>query len=51
MDEFTSEQAGRWNAWQQAAAISTRRGDRVARLFGITLLAATLTALAVAMWR
>lgn len=51
MDEFTSEQAARWDAWQHANARCVRRSDRLARLFNVTLLAATLTALAVAMWR
>jgi hypothetical protein len=51
MHEFTAEQANRWDAWQHANAISARRSDRVARLFGFTMLAATLTALAVAMSR
>ena len=31
MHEFTSEQAARWDAWQQANAVSARRSDRVAR--------------------
>ena len=51
MQEFTAEQATRWDAWQQANAISARRSDRIARLFGFTMLAATLTAVAIAMWR
>ena len=51
MPEFTSEQTARWDAWQSANAVSARRSDRVARIFGLTLLAATLTAVAVAMWR
>ena len=50
MHEFTPEQAVRWDAWQNANAVSTRRSDRVARLFGVTMLAATLTAVVVAMW-
>ena len=51
MDEFTPAQAIRWDAWQHANAISARRSDRVARLFSLTLLAATLAAVAVAMLR
>jgi hypothetical protein len=51
MDEFTPEQAARWDAWQHANVLSTRRSDRIARLVGVTLLAATLTAVAVAIWR
>lgn len=51
MHDFTPEQAGRWDAWQQANAVSARHSDRVARLFGLALMAATLTGVAVAMWR
>ena len=51
MDQFTPEQAARWDAWQHASAVSVRRSDRVVRLFGLTLLPATLTAVAAAMWR
>jgi hypothetical protein len=51
MHEFTAEQAIRWDDWQNANAISARRSDRVARLFGLTMMAATLAAVAVAMWR
>jgi hypothetical protein len=49
--DFTPEQAGRWDAWQQGNAVSARHSDRVARLFSATLMAATLTAIAVAIWR
>ena len=51
MGEITLEQTARWDAWQHANALSARRIDRVARLFGVALLAATLTAVAVTMWR
>ena len=51
MPEFTPAHAARWNAWQQANAVSARRGDAVARLFGFTLLAGAVTAVAVALWR
>lgn len=51
MQDFTAEQATRWDAWQHANAISARRSDRVARLFGFTMLAAALTAVAIALWR
>ena len=50
MSQFTPEQTVRWEAWQQANAVSARRSDRVARLFGLVLLAGTLAALAVAIW-
>lgn len=49
MREFTPDETDRWDAWQHANAVSARRADRVARLVGVTLLAATLTAVAVAM--
>jgi type IV secretory pathway component VirB8 len=48
--EFSPDEARRWDAWQQAKAASARRSDRIAHLFGVTMLAATLTAVAVAMW-
>jgi hypothetical protein len=51
MHEFTPEQAARWDAWQHAYRISARRSDLIARVFGVTLLASTFTAVAVAMWR
>jgi hypothetical protein len=51
MAEFTPEQAARWDAWQHANFLSARRSDRIARLVGVTLLATTLTAVAVAIWR
>ena len=51
MHEFTPEQAIRWDVWQHANAVSARRSDRVVRLFGLTLLAGTLAAVAVAMLR
>ena len=51
MDEFTREQAARWDAWQRANVLSARRSDRLARLVGVALLAATLTAVAVVIWR
>ena len=51
MHEFTPEQACRWDAWQNANAVSARRSDRVARLFAFTMLTATLMVVAVAVWR
>lgn len=51
MHQFTPEQAVRWDAWQSANAVSARRSDGIARLFGFTMLAAILTGLAVALWR
>lgn len=51
MHQFTPEQAVRWDAWQSANALSARRSDGIARLFGFTMLAAILTGLAVALWR
>jgi hypothetical protein len=51
MHEFTPDESRRWDAWQQSHAISIRRNDRVARLFGLTMLTATLIALFVAVWR
>jgi hypothetical protein len=49
--EFSPDEARRWDVWQHANVVSVRRSDRIARLLGITMLAATLTAVAVAMWR
>lgn len=49
MDEFTSEQTARWNAWQQANAVSARHSDRVARWFAATMLAAAVAAVVIAL--
>jgi hypothetical protein len=51
MNEFTLEQSRRWDAWQQSHAVSMRRNDRIARLFGLTMLTATLIAVFVAVLR
>ena len=51
MLDFTPEQLQRWDAWQQKNAISMRRNDHLARVFGLLMLAATVTAFVVAMWR
>jgi hypothetical protein len=49
--EFSPDEARRWEVWQHANAVDARRSDRIARFFGVTMLVATLTAVAVAMWR
>jgi hypothetical protein len=51
MDEFSRAQALRWKAWQHAYAISARRSDHIARLFGLVVVAAMLTAIVVAILR
>ena len=51
MHEFTPEQTARWNAWQQANAVSARRSDRAARWVGATMLAAALAAVVIALLR
>jgi hypothetical protein len=50
MAEFTPDEARRWAAWERANAESARRTDRIVRVVGITMVAATLIALAVALW-
>lgn len=49
MREFTLEQATRWDAWQHANAVSAERSDRLARLFAVSMLVASLAAVGVAM--
>ncbi len=51
MDEFTADQARRWDAWQHAHAVAARYSDRIARLSFGAALAAALAAVAAAMWR
>ena len=51
MHESIPDQARRWDARNDADAVSARRSDRLVRLVGIGLLAATFTALAVVMSR
>ena len=51
MQEFTPDESQRWDAWQESNAVSVRRSDRIARLVGMTMLAAALIAFAVALWR
>ena len=52
MNQFTSEQARRWDAWQAASAVTARHSDRVAHLFfGVTFVAAVLNVLAATIWR
>jgi hypothetical protein len=51
MHEFTPDEARRWNAWQQANAVSARRGGRLAGLFGLAMLTAMFAAVALALWR
>jgi hypothetical protein len=49
--DFTPEQAGRWDAWQRANALSARRGDRISRAIGATISLVLLIAVGVAIWR
>jgi len=50
MNELTSEQTRRWNAWQQTYDASARRSARVAGVvFSVLLLAAALAVLAAAL--
>ena len=42
LDGWSAEQAARWDAWQQANVRSARRGDRLARAAGATILAAAV---------
>jgi type IV secretory pathway component VirB8 len=51
MVDFNPEQLRRWDAWRHANAISMRRNDRIARVFGLMMLAATVMAVVVAMLR
>ena len=46
--EFSPEQARRWDAWQQAAAVSAQRSDRICRTVAAVLLLALLIATALA---
>lgn len=50
MHDFTPEELRRWDMWQQAGAISMRRSERLARLFGFAMLTAATGAVVVAMW-
>ena len=49
--EFSPDEARRWDAWQTATAIGARRGDLIAQMFGLFMLAAVLTVCAVALSR
>jgi hypothetical protein len=51
MHGFSPEQTALWDAWQHTRAVRAGRSDRIASLFAVTLLAAALTAVAVAIWR
>ena len=50
MHEYSPDEARRWDDWRHAYAVSARRSDIIARAFGMSVLTATLIALAVAMW-
>ena len=51
MDEFTAEQARRWDAWQHAHAVAARYSDRIVRLsFGAALAGALAAVAAAARW-
>jgi hypothetical protein len=45
---FSPEQTRRWDAWQQANAVSARRSDRICRAVAAVLFLALLIAVAVA---
>jgi hypothetical protein len=51
LTEFTPEQARRWEEWQQAAAASARRSDRVCRALGTVLLGAAILTLVVLLYQ
>jgi hypothetical protein len=50
MHEFTLDQARRWDAWQRASALSAQRCDRMCRVCGMGMLAATLIAALITVW-
>jgi len=51
MYEFSPDEERRWNAWQRANALSARRSDLICRAVSVIMLAATLSALVVALWQ
>ena len=50
MQNFSPDEARRWDTWQAANAVSARRSDRLSRLSGVVLFSAVTIALAVALW-
>ena len=50
-NEFTPEQAQRWEAWRRANAVSARHTDRICRAVGATIFLGLLIVLGVAMGR
>ena len=51
MNEFTPDENRRWNAWQDAAVVSARQGENIARFFGAAMLTLAVVAVIIAMWR
>jgi hypothetical protein len=52
MYEFSTDEARRWDTWQQANALNARRSDVICRILAVAVLATLFIALAIVVrWR